>query len=793
MITIKKEKLAIVLKELLHLKYILNYYSPQTNEESNNQKETRKVDMSTANKSLQDIEKSLKKLNDHIEALQDNIDDENIYFLILHSKIGRDFNNILYIIELVYKKVYQIFEESYHQYIPKPTLGRRFSHNNLVGRLKEHYETMIRTLTKEDYSDGLILSWSYRNYIALEEKHNRFTNNNRDTYGAYISLPYWYYEIPTLLPSVAHECMRIALLKGSKVLTNVRSRFDSVVNQHLNTQRNDLSFTYEEKILEERYNLSSKVVADLAAYSIYGNAYLYSIFHDTIGVELSKLFELKDMEKQEEVVTSLDTRESSSLLEYIKDNFDSKISSIRFDPTRDISLIRLNVLLAYAKADSEKSTQDDDTFLEMENLLNAILLVYTDEKRSSKASELEKIFTNHEHYLGSFIVYKKAILNTIELYKKTATSVKVEISSIKVKSNTIDFNELWSAHLNNVIHKNELRKQLHKKTFDELDSLNRNITHKDEELGQPFSLTFVKILKDIKCDESEHERTICLDQEIDSCFKNSDYFHAFGIYDLAILKNTTDYHKDINNIIKEKFDNIEKLNARINTRYYESKFSLMQMYPTIKGSRDTKCNRVSILYNIDLKVSDIDTHTSLADSITKIAKKLNSKPGQFIEAKIFKTLGPGDLIVLIKGVPQDNFLYFTEEIIPLQCVKRTFTTILAAKGKKESIKPDRKYRTVSFIRLNLNKEQSLKDTVGSIYEDMKQNNISQYVDSIHFTSGVLDLEIIWKPGTSVQQIMNFYDALMTKKIVRDFQTKFNKIYPVDTNVMNVPLNPEPAR
>ncbi|HHD81112.1 MAG TPA: hypothetical protein ENK99_05950, partial [Campylobacterales bacterium] len=655
MITIKKEKLAIVLKELLHLKYILNYYSPPTNEEGNSQIETRKVDMSTANKSLKDIEKSLQKLNDHIQALQDNIDDENIYFLILHSKIGRDFNNILYIIELVYKKVYQIFEESYHQYIPKPTLGRRFSHNNLVGRLKEHYETMIRKLTKEDYSDGLILSWSYRNYIALEEKHDRFTNNNGDTYGAYISLPYWYYEIPTLLPSVAHECMRIALLKGSEVLTNVRSRFDNVVNQHLNTHRGDLSFTLEEEILEERYNLSSKVVADLAAYSIYGNAYLYSIFHDTIGVELSKLFHLKNRKEQQKYET---------LKEYIENNFDSKIASISFDSTRDISLIRLNVLLAYAKADSEKSTQDKNAFLEMENLLNAILLIYTDDKRSSKASELEKIFTNHEHYLGSFIVYKKAMLNTIELYKKTAISVKVEISSIKVESSTIDFNELWSAHLNNTIHKNELRKQLHKKTFDELYSLNRNITHKDEELGQPFSLTFVKILKDIKCDESEYEKIICLDQKIDSCFKSTDYFHAFGIYDLAILKKTTNYHNEINNIIKEKFDNIEKLNNGINTRYYESKFSLMQIYPTIKGSRDIKCNRVSILYNIDLKVSNIDTHTSLADSITKIAKELNNKLEQFIEAKIFKTLGPGDLIVLIKGVPQDDFLYFTEKIIP---------------------------------------------------------------------------------------------------------------------------------
>ncbi len=770
MVIIKKEKLAIVLKELLHLKYILHYYSPK--EGRSKESETKKVDMSTAYNSLKAVEKSLKKLNKHIQMLQKSTENstnqDNIYFLILHSKISRDFSNILYIISLIYKKVYQIFEESYHQYIPKPTLGRRFSSNSLVSHLKQHYEDIIKYFTDNSYN-GLILSWSYKNYISLEEKHDKFTSNNGSKYGNYINIPYWYYEIPTLLPSITHECIRIALLQKNSKLKKYHKSFNHEVNKYLNSPRADISFSEEENILSQKYSLSNKIIADIISYDIYKNAYLFSLFHDIAGANLAKLFRLENKEK---------TKEFDTLKEYIEENFNSKISSYKFDSLQDLSYIRLYVLIDYAKRYTQ-NRDEKEILLQMEEMLFSLF----DPSGSKKGLEL--IYSNHSHYLSSYKIFQKVLNNISQLYINIIQKYPLPDTSVIHKQKSIknlNFLELWHKHLKENIHKNELRIQIHKETFNYLCQLNPFFNLKDKELGKPYSLTFIKILKFIQCN-TEDKKTICLDNKIDTCFKDRKYYHAFGIYDLAIFQDTSNYATNIETIIEEKFKTISRVKDN-QIRFYESKFSLMQIYPTIYGSNN-KDNHVSVLYNIDLNYPKNHPLKYLAESITTIANTIKNNKNKFSSVKIFKTLGPGDLILLIEGVSNNEFLQFSEIIIPLPCIKRTFTTILAKKDSKIKIKPSTTYRIVSYIRLNLNTNNTVHSIIkktlshfNEIYSDFSK----EYIENIHITSGVLDLEIIWKSRTKLETIMEFYNYLMIKKYIRDFQTKFNKLYPLQHEV-----------
>jgi len=794
MAIIKKEKLAIILKELLHLKYILNYYSPK--QKLSKENEIRKIDMSTAFSSLEAVEKSLKKLQKHIDMLQKSAeelnDESNIYFLILHSKISRDFSNILYVISLIYKKVYQIFEESYHQYIPKPTLGRRFSNNSLVNRLKEYYETIINQFIEDDYK-GLILSWSYTNYISLEEKHDTFTSRNGSEYGNYINIPYWYYEIPTLLPSITHECIQIALLQESSILKEYKASFIKAVNQYLNTPQPEPSFIEEEKMLDEKHNLTNKIIADIISYNIYNNAYLFSLFHDIAGANLAKLFRLRNK----------DTKKYNNLKEYIEENFLWKISSYKFEPLIDLSYIRLTILIQYA---IDRTTNSDEckAILEMKSLLSSIFM-----PNESKYG-LEKIYREHHHYYSSYQTFQKAHHNISQLYLKiiddTSLPKKLKDISANEKIKSLDFNKLWRLHLENNSQKNDLRKEMHQKTFAYINQFHPHIARDHKELGIPYSLTFVKILKVLNCSKKQ-KTPQCLDSAIQNAFKEDNYYHAFGIYDLAIIKKSKNsYYKSDDNAkkksyiygksddaIKRYINSLQKIKES-NIRFYESKFSLMQIYPTINGninSKSNSSNNASILYNIDLnyKMANGNRLKFLAKAITIIADTLREKCNEFSTVQIFKTLGPGDLILHFQGVSNDKFLQFAEILIPLPCIKRTFTTILAERNKKMQIEPSENYRTVSFIRLNLTDKVTLNDIIQNTPIELYQH----YIESIHITSGVLDLEIIWKAKTKVKTVMGFYNHLMEKKYIRDFQTKFNKVYPLKKNTCNVVMWKESAK
>jgi len=597
LVYIKKQKLAIILKELLHLKYILNYYSPNSTEqkddktksEQNNQEIVDlnkllkklfslfkqdiytdqhytgiKEDMSTANRSLEAIERSLEELYDYIDFLNAKIDisenqekNDDIYFIILHDLIGRRINNALYIIELIYKKVYQIFEESYNQYIPKPKLGRRFSNNNLVSSLKYNYQYLISQLTpKNKKFSELILSWSYRNYVHLEYKHDEFTNSNSNRYGNYINLPYWYYEIPTLLPSITHEAIRIVLLQEDNELLQYKKNITKDVNNYLAKPRSDISFTIEEDILQDKYSLTNKVLADITAFAIYGNSYIYSLFHDTIGLGLSQLFRLNISGKKLDIYKDDDTSidNNKTLHDILTSNFDYKISSYKLERLRDLTIIRLHILLHFANNNNE-------TISQMTNLLSSIL----DRKETSRDYGLAEIYKNYPHYTSSFNIHAKAMKNIINLYINAINSTDIlpKINKRFKNNIPINFNPLWKKYLHEgSLHRNEFRKLLHKKT---LSILKKDIQEHDNnlninELGSPYAMKFIKIHKSYDCNKDSEN---CLDKVIRNTFKENTLYHSFGIYDLFININTENYHKEIDDTIRKKLNKIKELTEKV--------------------------------------------------------------------------------------------------------------------------------------------------------------------------------------------------------------------------------------
>jgi len=787
LIQIKKEKLSIMLKEILHLRYILNYYSlkPKNRDSSSDTKQTIesaniKEDMSTAEESLISVKESLKEVYDIIKILDNYINsdkdtqEENLYFIILQDYIGKTINNTLHTIELIYKKIYQIFEESYNQYIPKPTLGRRFSNNNLVSTLKSHYEKIINSLGVA--KSKLILSWSYKNYMSLEYSQyelNRY--NSTKSYETFINLPYWYYELPTLLPSITHACIKIVLTqKDSKIREQKEQIEKDIKSYSINLQNNLL---IADKILDKDIALTDKIIADITAFAIHGNAYIYSLFHETIGIGMAELF---DISLKKDIVPKGAT---TPISEYMEECFEYRVLPYKFNPLRDISAIRLHVLLSFA-------IETDSYILEMKKLLNSIL-------NTNNMSMVSKLYNkNHPHYKDYYNIYNEVAIDIIEAYKSAIehSNIIYEIKSIFKGVKTTNFNQLWEKHLNDgYVHKNEFRKILHEQTKINLEK----IINKDLDKlgwGEPYSMRFVKIHKSIDCTlKDKNSKDNCFDKKINHYFEN--YYHSFGIYDLLLIYSTKNLYENIDVIIEQKF---EKFNDKLELRYYESRFALMKIYPTIEASgnsnNDTK-QYVSIMYNIDLNFPiDEERYQFLANAIDTIAETIKTESQNFCDdsksnenasiekkfskANIYKSLGPGDLIVIIDGVPEDNFLQFSQYIVALKEVKRTFTTVLTK--DKESLEPGEEYNIVSYVRLALDEEETLDSKINNILDKYYKEDIGNRdkIEKVYITSGVLDLEIIWNNTATTKDVINFYELCMRERVIKDFQTKFNKKYPL---------------
>ncbi len=772
LVYIKKEQIAIMIKEILHLKHILIFYKGENIEN----------DMSISFKNLQEVESKLIKLKYYLKIFEDgSISNDYPKFIMLYDYIGRHIHDSLHIVELIYQRVNQVFEEGYNQYIPKPILGRRFSNNNLMITLKKNYQDIISTLFTKKENFDLILSWSFKNYFQLEYSHNNFMDNN---YGNYINLPYWYYEIPILLPSITHECGRVSLLQKDSKIDKFRELFRQEIKDFLRKNINSSTLIEEEIILQREHHLVEKVLSDIIGYIIYDKAYIYSIFHDTIGLGIAELFEFKDNNKKFDK-KDFEKENKKNGDEYFHDYFDNKMSSWKFEPRKDITIIRLHILLSLLPKGKDK------TINEMQNLLNGIILI--DDKYNSSYSFKKLYEEKHPHYKQTYIKYSKAYSKIINMVlkwiKKTSIQKKLKnILSSLPKESKIDFLYLWEQRFeklkqSEILHKNEFRKLLHKETLKKIEKL----AGSSKGIGDPYVLTFTKLQKKFNCDNIDDCNTGegCLDCSINNHFDKKLNYHSFGIYDLfkcrSTIKDTQiDKHLEIlenklntQNEYNKKSKKQDKPTKKI--KYYESKFSLMQIFPDIEGTYHDNRLNVSLMYNIELHQSENKTY--LYNALKEISEKLYAKKEDFSKAVIFKSLGPKDIIILIEGVSSKDLLIFNPELASLNCTKRTFTTVISKLDEKQEIKPNNKYNILSYLRIKHYSGEEFREELKGIIDTFKGK---RYIKEVLLISGVMDIQIIWKKDTQTATIVTLYDLLMKKGLVTDFQTKFNKILTLES-------------
>ncbi|NOZ91184.1 MAG: hypothetical protein GXO60_07885 [Epsilonproteobacteria bacterium] len=750
------EKLIILSKEITFIENILNYYGgyfDNTSSQDASPKKNIKKFFKDIN-SIKDMIKELEKINEEHKTI-------NIDFIIFYDYIRTQIEEILLVIDSLYTKMNQLFGEMLNQYLPYPTFfGRRYSSNGIMMFLDNYYQYLFSRLTNKD-ANNVILGWSYNNgfrYKIFRNKNVRREEYSYQTFNDYIELPYWYYELPFLIPAVTHEVIEISIRTKNSKLQESYKEFEKHINSFFEDESNHLIRYIDETLGYGwvRDNLARELFSDYVAFKIHGESYLFTLLHNLLGEHVSKDF-----------LTVI----------YNKDG--TKINRYKFQPNdwiftkkREHNHLRLYFLTHMF----EKEGGDREYLTDIKNILNQIINLSESNKENGFETLYKSNFPNYHNTYEVVKIYLKELYeNIIKFPFKIDKSI---INEIKNDIN-IDFNFLWKDRFNMlkkysksdeyiVPYKGEFRKLIHK-NFNQLTQLN----HIEKDIRV---LTLRKVRKDGV--NKKKLSSIDLKKKLEDIQKdnnkgNKECWIAYGIYDFAILEkknNEINLKNELDKILEEnnQEDEYKKL------KYFDSKSILMKIVEIKPTKKIENSSSFILIINIEVKKASISNnleevkknkrvltgYENLAETIEDISKELNKYKNEFQKAQIFKSLGQKDLTIIIKYATISNLNNIIDSLNSIPSVNRTFS-IYTTENTNAQI--DKEYMFTSYIRVP--KNNSIESFKKKIKDFCKKATFYQ-------TTGVMDYRIDWGDLKDIEILFKNYEKIF--EYISDFQTKIEK-------------------
>jgi hypothetical protein len=396
----------------------------------------------------------------------------------------------------------------------------------------DNYYQYLSTLLLKNRDNAIILGWSYNNGFKYRIFRNRDitrNNYNNQTYNDYIELPYWYYELPFLIPAITHEVIEIAIRYDTNYdsfkLKNSYKEFEDIIDSFFENKSNKfvryisdtLGYSWIKK------EIARELFSDLIAYKIHKKAYLYTLIHNLLGEHISRDFIKVEYKKNGKEIKEYRIQPNDWI----------------FTKKRDHNHLRLYFLYYLCEQDCKNC---DDNCKEIKKLLNIIMNLdnTNNEETENGEDNFEDMFkSNFPNYYNTYEVvkiYLQQLYEEIKNFKHNSQEIENFVDKVK---NTIDvdFNKLWKSRFDTinedsyfVPYKGEFRKIIHTK-FNDLDNL-------DNLNGKIKVLTLRKVRKDGV--NKEYISNKALSKKLEAMQKNNntgnkECWIAYGIYDFAIL------------------------------------------------------------------------------------------------------------------------------------------------------------------------------------------------------------------------------------------------------------------
>ncbi len=798
LLCLEKEKLFILSKELNYRGLICDFFDVENSSDMSEKKDL-EHSFRMLKHQIIDLKKSIESNFNTLSKNIEKLDAKEYQFTLeIESLIYLDMirEYIKYIVnkaDIINTKLSQLLRDGYNQYLPKPITGKRYSNANITSQVEYDLKNRLKKLLNDDKDilDTMIV-WDYDD----DYKISKYNIKNKNKEHMVFKLSYWYFELSYFLPNLTHEIGHI-----------LQKRYDFLNPTKLSNilQKSLKGYLLKSDLDKLIPLLSEEIFSDVISFLYHGNSYLYAISHKQLGEGLSNSYKTiydSCYDKNHQII---DTQN----IKNIKSAFN--ISILRFNYKRDSIFIRIYVLLNIRDilrkninffSDNrqykelfldEKFEFSKNNFNVVNNLKRLLNSIYNIEKKGRIPNSLESYYLKYKNYNEEYISALSTVENSIKIITKYFNeNTKILYNILNIEKNHLKrstyrdvlpthFNEIWNKRYdalkeNKTIHRFEYRKKLHKKVYEKLllnnliydSSIPYNIkvySHSksnnfkfyasipyiSKEEIKPYSMVFSKF----RLDEINNYNDI---EELPSHNDIIAQGKVLGMYDYMYIKKLNETYT-IEKIYKPKmyFDKL---------KYYESYYSLMKILSNKNGNLNNEQNilsatiQIEVMKNLNSGTKDIynDLYQDLVD-INNILNKIDKRTYKKIE--IFKSLGPKDIIVHINQATIETIYELKKDFY--NKFNRTYTTLYL--NNYDLCFKDTKYYFVSNLRM------SSKFTIQefkNIYKDEKN------IFTISLKTGVMDYVIVWKREAKLNDIINFHNKLLEKKLIYDIQTSIEE-------------------
>ncbi len=452
LIAMQLEQLMTMKKELLHLQRITHFYCKN--------KEAPYI------KTFRNIANSIQHYIDYIARIKKFIDKlhdkkEPYIFLAYHAFINKHIEEVLNGLKTNNIQISQEYEEFLDQFIPRPYLSRRYSSKSI----SIFIENQLNEILEKEATDlRTSVYWGYRNGYKMhpDEDMNEYK----------IETPFYYHELPYLIPNLFHELNHIVdsyrgdserTSKYMRLEDKIKNIIDEKSGYWVDSKIDDDWSRYDEVLIPKiDKGLAEEIASDIFACDILGASYVFSAFHAIVSDNANDIFLIKK-----------DNTVQLTFIDYFGDDFseenkDTEIAK-NFSKFFEIHL-RLWIISMYVLEDHFFNLLPDakDYLEKIITFLAHIFSVDMDSIDIKQEFNLEYAYSNKEPtYKDGFVNMHKAfqymyseLRNPVKEHIREQYDTEIDYESI--------FNNIWKERIVNknvVMHRNILRKEILQKVF----------------------------------------------------------------------------------------------------------------------------------------------------------------------------------------------------------------------------------------------------------------------------------------------------------------------------------------
>jgi hypothetical protein len=745
---LQKEQLVILSKEISNL-YLITNYNIKFHENREHKAHFKKLIKSLQNR-LKNLSKRIEQnhivLEKTLRGNIDNIEEKNFNYLVPKHRLEvllfivlnrKRLKKYLETLKSISDRLQQMINNSFYQNSFRPVVSKRYSNANIIPLFEKYFEKRISEFSSKDETiKNITFTWEFSDEYSVD---------NGDDYINF-SMSYWNFDIPIISSTVfTHELGHILL---DKMLENKSfSKFEKEMSQVLQIfiEKNS---DHENSHIDnwDSDDIIEEFLADIIALFYHGTSYLLSLFHQGFAEEIIFI-------------------DDKNIEDYL-DGYFPNAWTYNFD--RDKTFLRLAWLITVCEILNKQTKNgskifikdfkhEEDIFLQIQKSLNLIYPIFKIE------DEIYNFYKMYEHYKNINEIYihnnsmisdifnniKKIIIsNIVDVYndfdKSYIVSPKQPYEDLKDKKKDFPFftNDLWFSWFDankeiKIAQKAFYRKKIHRETIFKL--MNKPL-YKEEKNSFDLLIKRLKsfVMNKPLCKEEEKNDAILSPENLkpfkmslikgnyEAQIKNSDrkiIKNALGFYDKFFLEK-------LDETFRPQFKHI-----RENQYAIRSNHSLLQIIDPIKGKYIRKNLSISCILQIDVKkysenhdnkTNDINDYIydNLYNSIIEIYN-IVKRGNNFYKFKMFKTLGPSDIIVFLQNTTIDNVYRIKKEL--KNTANNTLTTIL--------------YENELDIHNLKHLCRFQTDLIGKVSDKWLQH-IKRYAD-VEYTTGNYDYNIIW--------------------------------------------------